>query len=177
MNYAIDVVHAELLPDEKAKIIENFEKEGLTAMIGDGMNDAPALAAARIGISMGISGSALAIESGHAILMSNDLRKIPEAIKLARRTSRKLLENVVFSIATKGSMLALAFAGYPLVWLAVLTDVGTCLLVILNSMLLLQDKHKKERRYNSRSKYGSFLGDKSHTLLDKQTDCEKCQVQ
>lgn len=174
MNYAVDLVHAELLPDEKAMMIENMKKEGLTAMIGDGVNDAPALAAANIGISMGICGSALAIESGHAILMSNDIRKIPEAIKLARRTTRKLIENVVFSIATKGSMLALAFAGYPLVWLAVLTDVGTCLLVILNSMLLLQEKHTRERR---RSKYGTFLEDKSQALLDKQADCDECQVQ
>ena len=126
MNYGLDIVQAELLPEEKAVMIEKFKEDGLTAMIGDGMNDAPELATANIGISMGISGSALAIETGHAILMSNDIRKIPETIKLARRTSRKLVENVIVSIATKGAILILAFAGYPLVWLAVLADVGIC---------------------------------------------------
>ena len=138
----LDVVHAELLPEDKARIIKEFKKEGPTAMIGDGVNDAPALATADIGISMGISGSALATETGHVILMSNDIRKIPKAIQLARKAHRKVIENVILSISTKAAILALAFAGHPLVWAAVLADVGTCLLVICNSMLLLQGTHK-----------------------------------
>lgn len=165
------MVHAELLPHQKAMIIENFKKDGLTAMIGDGINDAPALATADVGISMGISGSALAVETGHAILMSNDIRKIPEAIHLARRTFRKLVQNVVFSIVTKGLVLALALAGYPLVWLAVLTDVGTCLLVILNSMLLLNEKEHKTQKLSSKRKYGLFIKDKNEPLLEKQIGC------
>ena len=169
LNHTLDIVHAELLPAEKAVIIENFKKDGLTAMIGDGVNDAPALATADIGISMGISGSALAIETGDAILMSNDIRKIPEAIQLARKTTRKLTQNVIASIGTKSAILALAIAGYPIVWLAVLTDVGTCLLVILNSMLILQDKPKYEKG-SKRSKYRAFSEDMSKTLLDKQRD-------
>uniref|UniRef100_A0A5B7B854 Putative inactive cadmium/zinc-transporting ATPase HMA3 n=1 Tax=Davidia involucrata TaxID=16924 RepID=A0A5B7B854_DAVIN len=143
---AFDEVRAELLPVEKARIIEDLKKKGPVAMIGDGMNDAPALATADIGISMGISGSALAMETGHVILMSNDIQKIPEAVRLAKRTHRKLIENVVLSITTKGAILALAFAGHPLVWAAVLADVGTCLVVILNSMLLLRETPKHERR-------------------------------
>ncbi|XWS52257.1 hypothetical protein CRYUN_Cryun11dG0052500 [Craigia yunnanensis] len=139
----LDVVHAELLPEDKARIIEEFKKEVPTAMIGDGINDAPALATADIGISMGISGSALATETGHVILMSNDIRKIPKAIQLARKAHRKVIENVILSISTKAAILALAFAGHPLVWAAVLADVGTCLLVICNSMLLLQGTHKQ----------------------------------
>ncbi|KAJ1393069.1 P-type ATPase [Sesbania bispinosa] len=174
LNHALDIVHAELLPHEKAMIIENFKKDGLTAMIGDGINDAPALAAADIGISMGISGSALANETGNAILMSNDIRKIPEAIRLARKTIRKLIENVIISIGSKSAILALAIAGYPLVWLAVLTDVGTCLLVILNSMLILQEKPKYERK-STRPKYGNFLEDKTVTLLDKQSNGDENQ--
>ncbi|XP_050217200.1 putative inactive cadmium/zinc-transporting ATPase HMA3 [Mercurialis annua] len=138
LGHALDIVHAELLPEDKAKIIEEFKKEGRTAMIGDGVNDAPALATADIGISMGISGSALATETGHVILMSNDIRKVPEMINLARKARRKVIENVFLAISTKAAILALAFAGHPLVWAAVLADVGTCLLVIFNSMLLLR---------------------------------------
>lgn len=156
LNNALDIVCAELLPENKVRIIEDFKKDGPTAMIGDGVNDAPALATADVGISMGISGSALAMETGHVILMSNNIGKIPEAIKLARRTFRKLVENVLISISLKGVILGLAFAGYPLVWAAVLTDVGTCLIVILNSMQLLNVTPNQEKKF-SRSKYGTFL--------------------
>ncbi|CAH8322380.1 unnamed protein product [Eruca vesicaria subsp. sativa] len=141
LGNAMDVVHAELLPEGKSQIIKEFKREGPTAMVGDGLNDAPALATADIGISMGVSGSALATETGHIILMSNDIRRIPQAIRLARRAKRKVVENVVLSITMKGAILGLAFAGHPLIWAAVLADVGTCLLVILNSMLLLRDTH------------------------------------
>ncbi|XAR54398.1 Zinc-exporting ATPase [Bertholletia excelsa] len=140
---ALDEVRAELLPEDKAKIIDDFKHKAPVAMVGDGINDAPALATADIGISMGISGSALATETGDMILMSNDIRKIPGAVQLARRTRRKLIENVALSIIVKGGILALAFAGHPLVWAAVLADVGTCLVVILNSMLLLQGNDEK----------------------------------
>ncbi|KAJ4964265.1 hypothetical protein NE237_024204 [Protea cynaroides] len=138
LGHAIGVVHAELLPEDKARIITNLKRERPTAMIGDGINDAPALATADIGISMGISGSALATETGHVTLMSNDIRKIPQAIKLARKSRRKIIENVTISISTKLAVLALACSGHPLLWAAVLVDVGTCLIVILNSMLLLR---------------------------------------
>ncbi|TYI79166.1 hypothetical protein E1A91_D05G003300v1 [Gossypium mustelinum] len=142
LGNSLDVIHADLLPQDKARIVEEFKKEGPTAMLGDGINDAPALATADIGISMGISGSALATETGHVILMSNDIRKIPKAIRLARKAHRKVIQNVILSISTKVAILALAFAGHPLVWAAVLADVGTCLLVIFNSMLLLHGTHK-----------------------------------
>ncbi|XP_057468407.1 putative inactive cadmium/zinc-transporting ATPase HMA3 [Actinidia eriantha] len=134
---ALDVVHSALLPNDKQKIIKKFQKEAPTAMVGDGLNDAPALATADIGISMGISGSALANETGHVILMSNDIRKIPNVIQLGRRTRVKIIQNVFISILFKVAILAWAFAGHPRVWAAVLADVGTCLLVIFNSMLLL----------------------------------------
>ncbi|XP_050372815.1 cadmium/zinc-transporting ATPase HMA3-like isoform X2 [Argentina anserina] len=147
LEQSLDVVHAELLPEDKAKIIEEFKLEGKTAMVGDGINDAPALATADIGISMGISGSALAQDTGNIILMSNDVRKLPKAIQLARRAKRKVIENVFLSISTKAGILALAFAGHPLVWAAVLADVGTCLLVILNSMLLLRGTHRHGEKH------------------------------
>ncbi|CAJ1941785.1 unnamed protein product [Sphenostylis stenocarpa] len=125
LGHSLELVHAELLPEDKVKIISAFKTEGPTAMIGDGINDAPALAAADIGISMGISGSALASETGNIILMSNDIRKIPEAIKLARKARRKVIENILLSISTKAAIIGLAIGGYPLVWAAVVADVGT----------------------------------------------------
>ncbi|KAK7291872.1 hypothetical protein RIF29_07369 [Crotalaria pallida] len=141
LGHALELIHAELLPEDKVKIISEFKKEGPTAMVGDGVNDAPALATADIGISMGISGSALASETGNIILMSNDIRKIPEAIKLARKSHRKVIENIILSVITKAAIVGLAIAGHPIVWAAVLADVGTCVLVILNSMLLLRKGH------------------------------------
>ncbi|KAI3881248.1 hypothetical protein MKW92_003405 [Papaver armeniacum] len=138
LGKALNFVHADLLPQDKVKFIKELKKQGPTAMVGDGVNDAPALASADIGISMGIAGSALATETSHITLMSNDIGKIPQAIRLARRTRRKIIENVSLSIVTKGAILALAVAGHPLLWAAVLADVGTCLLVIFNSMLLLR---------------------------------------
>ncbi|EOA15977.1 hypothetical protein CARUB_v10004075mg [Capsella rubella] len=158
LGNAMDIVRAELLPEGKSEIIKEFKREGPTGMVGDGLNDAPALATADIGISMGVSGSALATETGNIILMSNDIRRIPQAIKLARRAKRKVVENVIISISMKGAILALAFAGHPMIWAAVLADVGTCLLVILNSMLLLSDKHKAGNKcYRESSSSSSVL--------------------
>ncbi|PWA61428.1 heavy metal atpase 2 [Artemisia annua] len=148
---ALDVVHAELLPQDKATIIKEIQKESKTAMVGDGLNDAPALATADIGISMGVSGSALANETGHVILMSNDIRKIPVAVRLARKTRRKIFENIFIAVITKAAIIALAIAGHPLVWAAVLADVGTCLLVIFNSMLLLQGVSSKTTHHHHSS--------------------------
>ncbi|XP_019177840.1 PREDICTED: putative inactive cadmium/zinc-transporting ATPase HMA3 [Ipomoea nil] len=138
---ALESFHAELLPEDKAKLIKEFKKEGaITAMTGDGLNDAPALATADVGLSMGVSGSALAMETGHVILTSNDLQRIPKAIKLARRVRRKIIENVIVSITIKAAILALAISGHPFVWAAVFADVGSCLIVIFNSLLLLRGR-------------------------------------
>ncbi|KAG1354716.1 cadmium/zinc-transporting ATPase HMA2 [Cocos nucifera] len=136
-------VEASLAPEDKMKkIAELKEKWGLTAMVGDGINDAPALAASDVGIAMGVAGSAVATETADVALMSNDLRKIPEAVKLAKAALRKNYQNVALSLAVKLLFFGLAFGGMPSLWAAVVADMGTCLLVIFNSMLLLH-KYKK----------------------------------
>ncbi|MFS7967163.1 putative translocase [Helianthus anomalus] len=168
---ALEVVHAGLLPQDKAKIIKQFQKESKTAMVGDGLNDAPALATADIGISMGVSGSALANETGHVILMSNDIRKIPVAVKLARKTRRKIFENIFIAVITKAAIIALAIAGHPLVWAAVLADVGTCLLVIFNSMLLLQGINTRSMKAHSGSSHNHVQCVSSSTKVQKHAGC------
>ncbi|XP_057748626.1 putative inactive cadmium/zinc-transporting ATPase HMA3 [Arachis stenosperma] len=162
LGNALELVHAELLPEDKLKIITEFKKEGPTAMVGDGLNDAPALATADIGISMGISGSALATETGNIILMSNDLRKIPEVIKLAKKSHRKVIQNIFLSVITKAAIIGLAIGGHPLVWAAVLADVGTCLVVILNSMLLLRGEHNHGEHNHGEHKHGNHDHDGTH---------------
>eukprot|EP00258_Populus_trichocarpa_P042602 XP_024458621.1 cadmium/zinc-transporting ATPase HMA3 isoform X2 [Populus trichocarpa] len=174
LEHALEVVHAELLPEDKATIIKELKKEGPTAMIGDGLNDAPALATADIGISMGISGSALATETGHVILMSNDLRKVPKAIRLGRKSHRKVIENVIMSMTTKSAILALAFAGHPLVWAAVLADVGTCLLVILNSMLLLRGSKSSGASHSH--KHGTKNSSHNHSSHNHRNCCSSQNV-
>ncbi|ERN14514.1 hypothetical protein AMTR_s00038p00036580 [Amborella trichopoda] len=134
----IDVIHSELLPDEKAqKIVDMKKSHGLTAMVGDGINDAPALAAADVGVAMGASGSAIASEASHVTLMSDDLRQFHETILTGRRTRWKIAENISLSVVPKVTIVVLALCGHPYMWAAVLVDMGACLLVIMNSMLLL----------------------------------------
>jgi len=162
----LDEVHSELLPEDKVRIVDELKaKYGPTLMIGDGMNDAPALAKADVGVSMGVSGSAVAMETSHITLMSNDIRRIPKAIQLARRTHRTIIVNIIFSVITKLAIVGLAIAGHPLIWAAVLADVGTCLLVIMYSILLLRSKGgRNAKKCCASSQHGSH--GKKHCVSD-----------
>ncbi|KNA22035.1 hypothetical protein SOVF_037770 [Spinacia oleracea] len=176
LGEALDTIHAQLLPEDKAKIISELKKDGsVVAMVGDGINDALALATTDIGISMGLSGSALAMETGHVILMSDDIRKIPEAIQISKKASRKIVENVIISFSTKGLVLAFALAGYSMLLVAVVTDVGTCLLVILNSMLLLRGTEECKKMSSSVivKKIGCCDGKKKEESVIKMGCCKK----
>ena len=141
---------AGLLPDEKVssleKLIEENKGKGKVAFVGDGINDAPVIMRADVGIAMGGVGSDSAIEAADLVLMNDDLRSINVARKISKKTVRIVWENVAFALTVKFAVLILALIGVPmLMWWAVFADVGVSVLAILNSMrcLSLNDKKKK----------------------------------
>lgn len=176
LGNAIEVVHAELLPEDKVRLVGELKaREGSVAMVGDGMNDAPSLALADVGISMGLSGSAVAMETSHITLLSFDIGKIPKIIRLAKKAYFKIIQNIFFSVITKVVVLAIAFAGHPLLWAAILADVGTCLLVISNSMMLLQSKKNKKCRKSSPKKHTEIPHCTNNG--DHYLSCHGCEVE
>lgn len=137
----IDRVCAELLPGEKVGAIEDIIKGGdILAYAGDGINDAPAIRRADVGIAMGAMGSDAAIEAADVVLMDDNIRKIPVAIKIARKAGRIVKENIVFALAVKFIVLVLGATGVTDMWAAVFADVGTLVLAVLNAMRSMRIK-------------------------------------
>ncbi|MBI4978905.1 MAG: cadmium-translocating P-type ATPase [Spirochaetes bacterium] len=140
----LDEYHAELMPEDKVSILERLisqeKKNDKIAFVGDGINDAPVLARADVGISMGNLGSDAAIETADVVIMNDSLMKIPEAIRIAKKTKRILIQNIVFALGVKSLFIVLGFMGVATMWEAVFGDMGVALLAIFNATRVLRIK-------------------------------------
>lgn len=141
-DLGLDEVHAELLPDQKVEKVEMLDKQkppkGKLVFVGDGINDAPVLARADIGVAMGGVGSDAAIEAADVVLMTDEPSKLVSAIKIAKRTRNIVWQNIIFAMAIKGIVLLLGAGGIATMWEAVFADVGVAVLAVLNAMRVMK---------------------------------------
>lgn len=152
----IDDVRAGMLPEHKAAAVAELQRTcSAVAMVGDGINDTPALASATVGIAMGAAhgGTNQAMETADVTLISNDLRRLPFVFNLAHAAQRTIMVNIVFSIGVKAMFLVIAALGWSTMWMAVLADMGTSLLVTLNGLRLLGLRYTEEETVQATSKH------------------------
>ena len=139
-GYGVDEVRAGLLPDDKVAAVQELRRgRGKVLFVGDGINHAPALAAADVGIAMGGAGTDVALETADIALMADDLSKLSTTIRIARKAEGIIRANIAFSLLTKAVFVVLAVLGYATLWMAMFADMAASLLVVLNGPRALRE--------------------------------------
>ena len=134
----VDKIKGNLLPEDKQALVDSIAKREVIGMVGDGINDAPALARADIGFAMGAAGTDTAIETADVALMDDDLKKLPEFIRLSKKTYSLLIQNIFIALSIKAIFFVLTLVGIGTMWMAVFADTGACLIVVANGLRMLR---------------------------------------